>query len=62
MTKKILNVFTNQKFYGPIEFFLTVLTIGMVAPTYGDINLKDYFDTLKEQTKLIHKETRCLTY
>ena len=46
LTRKALTIFTNQKFYGPIEFFLTVLTIDMVAPQYGEKRLKDYFDSL----------------
>lgn len=47
VTKWLLFHFTSQKFYGPIEFFfLTVLTMDMVAPTYGKKTLKDYFESL----------------
>jgi hypothetical protein len=28
---------------GPIEFFMTVLAVDMVAPTYGKHHLKDFF-------------------
>lgn len=47
-TKKILTTLTSQTFYGPIEFFLTVLMVDMVGPTYGKHHLKDYFSSLKE--------------
>ena len=39
----ILKIFTSVKTYGPIEFFMTVLAIDMVAPTYGKHYLKDFF-------------------
>ena len=39
----ILKIFTSVKTYGPIEFFMTVLAIDMVAPTYGKHHLKDLF-------------------
>ena len=38
--------FTNETTYGPIEFFLTVLIKDMIAPRYGSIRLKDYFNSL----------------
>jgi hypothetical protein len=31
------------KFYGPKEFFMTVLTIDMEAPTYGKHRLANFF-------------------
>jgi len=34
---------TSVKTYGPIEFFLTVFTRDMIAPTYGAHTLKEYF-------------------
>ena len=39
----ILRTFTSVKTYGPIEFFMTVLAVDMVAPTYGKHHLKEYF-------------------
>ncbi len=45
---RLIRVFTNSKFYGPIEFFLTVTAIDMVAPEYGMRRLKDHFVTLRE--------------
>ena len=38
-----LRLLTSVKTYGPIEFFMTVLTIEMVAPTYGKYHLRDFF-------------------
>ena len=38
-----LRVFTSVKTYGPLEFFMTVLAMDMVAPTYGKHTLKDFF-------------------
>ena len=46
---KLIRVFTNSKFYGPIEFFLTVTAIDMIAPEYGRHRLKDYFVMLRQQ-------------
>lgn len=41
-----LRTFTSSKFYGPIEFFMTVTAIDMIAPQYGNHRLKDYFKSL----------------
>ena len=38
-----LRLFTSVKTYGPQEFFMTVLAMDMVAPTYGKYHLKDFF-------------------
>ncbi len=49
----ILKIFTSVKTYGPIEFFMTVLAIDMVAPTYGKHHLKDFFlENKKERSSL----------
>jgi len=39
----ILRIFTSVKVYGPIEFFMTVLSTDMVAPKYGARKLKEFF-------------------
>jgi len=39
----IMRIFTSAKTYGPLEFFMTVLAVDMVAPTYGKYHLKDFF-------------------
>lgn len=43
LTVKLLKTFTSIKTYGPIEFFMTVLAMDMVAPTTGNHTLKTYF-------------------
>jgi len=50
ITKIILSVlrtFTSSKVYGPIEFFITVLSMDLIAPEYGNHTLKKYFEELK---------------
>ena len=44
----LVKVFTGDKFYGPIEFFLTVMAMDMLAPEYGKHTLKEYFTYLSE--------------
>ena len=36
-------IFTSVNTYGPLEFFMTVLAMDMVAPTYGQHTIKEYF-------------------
>ena len=45
---KLTRSVTGSKTYGPIEFFLTVMAIDMVAPQYGKHTLKEYFTKLKQ--------------
>ncbi|TAN09947.1 MAG: SDR family oxidoreductase [Chitinophagaceae bacterium] len=44
----LLRTFTSSKTYGPIEFFLTVLSMDLVGPPYGTHTLKEYFEELKK--------------
>ena len=46
---RLIRVFTNSKFYGPIEFFLTVTTIDMIAPEYGTHRLREHFVMVQQQ-------------
>ncbi len=46
----MLRTFTSVKTYGPVEFFMTVLAVDMIAPVYGKHHLKDFF--LKNRDKL----------
>ena len=39
----LARTFTSVKTYGPMEFFMTVLAMDMVAPTYGQHTIKEYF-------------------
>jgi len=45
---KIVRVFTGSKFYGPIEFFMTVMAIDMLAPEFGKHTLKEFFTELRD--------------
>jgi uncharacterized protein YbjT (DUF2867 family) len=40
---KLLKMVTGSKTYGPVEFFMTVMAIDMVAPEYGKHTLKEHF-------------------
>jgi len=40
---RCLRTFTSEKTHGPLEFFFTVLAMDMVAPSYGNHHLKDFF-------------------
>jgi uncharacterized protein YbjT (DUF2867 family) len=42
----MMRTFTSSKYYGPIEFFMTVLAMDMIAPTYGKHTLEEFFTNL----------------
>ena len=48
LTIKLARYLTSVKTYGPIEFFMTVLAMDMVAPTYGNRTIKNYFEKISE--------------
>jgi uncharacterized protein YbjT (DUF2867 family) len=48
LTVKLARPFTSVKTYGPIEFFMTVLAMDMIAPTYGQHTIKNYFKEINE--------------
>jgi uncharacterized protein YbjT (DUF2867 family) len=48
ITLKLIRFFSVQKTYGPIEFFMTVMTMDMIAPQFGNRHLTDYY---KEVTR-----------
>lgn len=43
---KLVRLFTGSKTYGPIEFFMTVMAMDMIAPRYGKDTLKEHFRSL----------------
>ena len=43
ITLKLMRFFTSQKTYGPVEFFMTVMTHEMIAPRVGNKYLMDSF-------------------
>jgi uncharacterized protein YbjT (DUF2867 family) len=45
---KAVRIFTGSRIYGPIEFFLTVMGIDMIASEYGKHTLREYFTSLNE--------------
>ena len=45
---KFARIFTSGNTYGPIEFFMTVLAMDMVAPTYGQRTIRQYFKEISE--------------
>ena len=44
---KVIRSVTSVKTYGPLEFFLTVLTMDMIAPRYGTHTIRQYFTELR---------------
>lgn len=48
----LLRNFSTLRFYGPIEFLLTVLTTNMVAPKHGNHTLGEYFLQSTSETSL----------
>ena len=44
---KMVRFFSGSKVYGPIEFFMTVMAMNMVAPEYGKHTLREYFAKLQ---------------
>ncbi len=46
---KMVRLFSGSKVYGPIEFFLTVMAMDMVAPEYGIHTLREYFTNLNHK-------------
>ena len=46
LTIRFMRTFTSTKTYGPIEFFLSIMGIDMIAPKYGNHTLSEYFTNL----------------
>ncbi|MGN6566405.1 MAG: SDR family oxidoreductase [Flavipsychrobacter sp.] len=44
----LLRKLTSVSTYGPVEFFMTVLTRDMVAPQNGTVTLQHYFQSLEQ--------------
>ncbi len=44
LSLQLIRWFTGQKTYGPIEFFMTVMTRDMIAPQFGKHRLSDYYE------------------
>jgi uncharacterized protein YbjT (DUF2867 family) len=50
LTLRSLQSFTRQSFHGPIEFFMTVMAMDMIAPHYGSRTLKEFFAERSHRT------------
>jgi len=46
-----LQSLTKKSFHGPIEYFLTVMAMDMIAPEYGRRTLKELYSELSEQAQ-----------
>jgi uncharacterized protein YbjT (DUF2867 family) len=46
---KIAKPLMSTKKFGPIEFFMNVMAMDMVAPEYGHHTLKNYFNELRQK-------------
>lgn len=47
----LVRLFTGSKVYGPVEFFMTVMAMDMLAPENGKHTLKEYFTSLYKNSK-----------
>ena len=45
----ISNIVLSKKKFGPIQFIMTVMAMGMIAPEYGNHKLKDFFIALNNE-------------
>ena len=45
---RLVKTFTGSKVYGPIEFFMTVMAMDMIAPEYGKHTLEMFFTELNK--------------
>lgn len=41
-----IRTFTSSRVYGPLEFFMTVTSMDMIAPEFGSRTLREHFATL----------------
>lgn len=57
-TLRLMRFFTGQKVYGPIEFFMTVMTRDMLAPKVGKHHLVDFYhekmNSIRAETDVIN--------
>jgi uncharacterized protein YbjT (DUF2867 family) len=47
-TLMLTRILTGSRTHGPLEFFLTVMAMDMIAPKYGKHFLKEHFMNLKQ--------------
>jgi nucleoside-diphosphate-sugar epimerase len=49
LTLKVGKIFMSSKNFGPMEFFMNVMAIDMVAPKYGNHQLQNFFMDCKDK-------------
>ena len=52
---RIAALFLSKAQFGPIEFFLNVMTLDMAAPTYGKHTIKGFFNELRQTEGVSHE-------
>ncbi|NQY23069.1 MAG: SDR family oxidoreductase [Campylobacteraceae bacterium] len=52
MILSLAKLVLNKKTFGPIEFFMNVMVLEMIAPEYGKHTLKEHFEKLKNEKLL----------
>ena len=57
-TLLLIKAFTNEKTYGPIEFFMTVMVMDMASPCFGTHKLSEFYEECvqKENQSFIDKK------
>lgn len=51
---RLAALFLSKAQFGPIEFFLHVMTLDMAAPTYGRYTIKGFFNELRQTEEPSH--------
>jgi uncharacterized protein YbjT (DUF2867 family) len=46
----LMRTLSSSKTYGPVEFMMTVLTVDVIAPSYGKEKLKDYYELMSRRS------------
>ncbi|KPP98372.1 MAG: putative nucleoside-diphosphate-sugar epimerase [Bacteroidetes bacterium HLUCCA01] len=49
----VIRTFSSSKIYGPVEFFLTTLSMDMIAPKYGNKALSKFLRTINKSMHLV---------
>lgn len=56
LTLFLMRTFTSSHTYGPIEFFMKVMTMHMTAPEYGTRSLGEHYRSMAQEKTLHHDE------
>jgi hypothetical protein len=47
---KVAKLILNERKFGPVEFFINVMAMDMIAPGYGNHTLKEFIKSLHINT------------